>query len=129
MIIETAKWVVVLFGCFIISSGFLMLFKPTKARMIVSKAGSTNFINYTEITIRLCIAIAFIIAADLCKYPNTFAVFGWFMLVTSLILYMVPRKLHHNFSNKSATLLKPMYFRLISPFAFLLGGFIIYNLI
>ncbi|MBA3502590.1 MAG: hypothetical protein H0T65_19670, partial [Deltaproteobacteria bacterium] len=26
--------------------------------------------------------------------PDAFKIFGWFMLVTSLILYFVPRKLH-----------------------------------
>jgi len=40
---------------------------------------------------------------------------------------MVPRKMHHQFSMKSADMLKPIYFQLISPFAFLIGGLIIYN--
>lgn len=127
MILAIAKWVVIFFGLFIICIGFIMLVKPKNARMILRKAGSTNFINYAEITIRLIPAIALILHSDFSKYPEAFKIFGWIMLITSLILYVVPRKLHHKFAMKSADVLKPIYFQLISPFAFLFGGLIIYN--
>jgi uncharacterized membrane protein YfcA len=127
MIVSLAKWTVILFGVFIILVGFLMLFKPSKARSILQKAGSTNLINYSEITIRLIPAIALIIYSDFSKYPIAFKIFGWIMIITSLILYIIPRKTHHKFSMISAAILKPIYFRLISPFAFLLGFLIIYN--
>ena len=127
MVIEIAKWVVIFFGLFIVFIGFIMLVKPQKARATLRKAGSTNFINYAEITIRLIPATALILHSDFSKYPEAFKIFGWIMLITSLILYIVPRKFHHKFSMKSADVLKPIYFQLISPFAFLFGGLIIYN--
>lgn len=127
MVFTLAKWIVLGFGLFIILVGFIMLFKPKKAREILRKAGSTNFINYAEITIRIIPAIALILFADYCKVPIAFIVFGWIMLITSLILYFVPRKLHHKFSMKSADMLKPIYFQFISPFALLFGSLIIYN--
>jgi hypothetical protein len=129
MIIEIAKWIVIIFGVFIIFVGFVMLFVPKKARATLRKAGSSNFINYSEITIRLIPAIALILYSDFSKFPDAFNIFGWVMLITSLILYIVPRKVHHNFSMKSADILKPTYFQLISPFAFLFGGLILYNAI
>jgi uncharacterized membrane protein YfcA len=127
MIIEITKWIVIFFGLFIIFIGFIMLFYPKKARSTLRKAGSTNFINYVEITFRLVPAIALILYSELSKFPDAFQIFGWIMLITSFVLYFVPRKIHHNFSMKSADILKPIYFRLISPFAFLFGGLIIYN--
>ena len=127
MILEIAKWVVIFFGLFIVFIGFIMLVKSKNARTTLRKAGSTNFINYAEITIRLIPATALILHSDFSKYPEAFKIFGWIMLITSLILYVVPRKLHHKFSMKSADVLKPIYFQLISPFAFLFGGLIIYN--
>lgn len=127
MIIEMAKWVVILFGIFIIFIGFVMLTKLIAARNTLRKAGSTNFINYAEITLRLIPAISLIISSDLSKFPIAFKIFGWIMLITSLILYIVPRKIHHQFSMKSADILKPFYFQLISPFALLFGGLILYN--
>lgn len=107
----------------------LMLFNPKKARATLRKAGSTNFINYAEITIRMIPATALIVYSDFSKFPEVFKIFGWFMLVTSWVLYFVPRQLHYNFSNKSADILKPTYFQLISPLSFIIGVIIIYSVI
>jgi protein-S-isoprenylcysteine O-methyltransferase Ste14 len=128
MIIEIAQWIVLFFGVFIVFIGCIMLIYPEKARRILRKAGSTNFINYAEITIRLIPAIALVVCSEFSKFPAAFKVFGGIMLITSLVLYFVPRKIHHQFSVKSAAILTPLYVRLISPLAFLLGGLIIYNL-
>jgi uncharacterized membrane protein YfcA len=91
MIEIVAKWTIIFFGLFFISVGLIMLLKPQKARHILRKAGSTNFINYAEITLRIIPAAALILAADNSKYPDIFKIFGWFMLVTSFVLYFVPR--------------------------------------
>ena len=124
--ITIAKWTIISFGMFILYVGFLMLFAPVKARATLRKAGSTNFINYAEITIRMIPAIGMILYSSYSRYPEVFKVFGWFMLATSIVLYFVPRKVHHSYSLKCADILKPKYFRLLSPFALLLGIGIIY---
>lgn len=121
-----AKSVIIAFGLFIICSGILMLFVPEKARRILRKAGSTNFINYAEITIRIIPAIGLIWTVDFSKFPEFFKVLGWFMLATSLILYFVPRRIHHGYSLKCADIIKPLYFQLISPLAFSFGFILIY---
>jgi len=129
MIILIAQWIVILFGVFLIGIGFIMLLNPKKARSILQRAGSTNFINYAEITIRMIPAISLIFYSDFSHYPLPFKVLGWFMLATSLILYFVPRKAHHHFSLKSADILKPLYIQLLSPFSFLFGLAVIYNVL
>ena len=129
MITIMAKWIVLIFGSFIIIVSFFMLFAPKKVRATLRKAGSTNFINYAEITVRIIPAAAMIIYADFSRFPLAFKVFGSFMLITSFVLYFVPRKIHHRFSMKSADILKPIYFQLISPFALLIGLLIIFNTI
>lgn len=125
MIEIIAKWTVIIFGVFFIGVALLMLFNPQKARSILRKAGSTNFINYAEITIRMIPAAALILSADISKYPQVFKMLGWFMLCTSLVLYFVPRRFHHKFSTNAANLLKPLYFQFISPLAFIIGVLII----
>ena len=119
------KYIVVLFGVFFIVVGLVMLFKPSIAQATLRKAGSTNLINYAEITLRIIPAIGLILAAPVSKYPNFLLVFGWFMLGTSLVLYFVPRRLHHHFSTKAADVLQPIYFQFISPFSILMGLFLI----
>ena len=126
MIIVIAKWTVILFGIFIILVGFLMLFAPQKAREILRKAGSTNVINYTEITLRMIPAAALVLVADFSKFPVFFSVLGWFMLATSMVLYLVPRSMHHQYALRSAEMLSPLYLRLISPLSMFFGGMLIY---
>jgi hypothetical protein len=126
---DVGRWIVILFGVFFIGVSGLILIKPTIARATLRKAGSTYFINYAEITLRMLPAIVLILAAEHAKFPFVFKVFGWFMIFTSLVLYFVPRKWHHQFSNASADVLKPLYFQLISPFAFLIGVLIIHSVI
>jgi hypothetical protein len=125
--IVIAKYIVVLFGIFLIMAGFLMLFAPVKARQILRIAGRTNFINYAEITIRMIPAAGLILYAGYSRSPMFFLILGWFMLITSLVLYFVPRQLHHNYSLKAATIIKPIYFQCISPFAFLFGAYVVYS--
>lgn len=127
--ILTARYLVVLFGVFLISVGFLMLLNPEKARAILRKAGSTNFINYAEITIRMIPAAALIIYANFSKYPEAFKLLGWFMIVTSLLLYLVPRSLHHKYSLYCANILKPNYVRMVAPFSMVFGGILIYSIL
>lgn len=119
------KYIVLLFGVFFIVVGLIMLFKPSIARATLRKAGSTNLINYAEITLRIIPAIGLILAAPVSKYSGFLLIFGWFMLGTSLILYFVPRRLHHHFSTKAADVLQPIYFQFISPFSILIGLFLI----
>ena len=121
-----AKWILFLFGIYIILAGFIMLLKPVKAREILRKAGSTNFINYAEISVRMLVSAAFIGYSEHAKYPDIFHLAGWFMLITSFILYLIPRKMHHSFSLKSAEILKPVYFQIISLFVFAIGLIILY---
>lgn len=124
--IQLARYIVILFAAFLIYVGFLMLLNPVKAREYLRKAGSTNFINYFEITIRMIPAAGLIISAELSKFPEVFSLLGWFMIATSFILYFVPRRLHHHYALWCADILKPAYIRLTAPFSMLFGCAIIY---
>ena len=121
-----AKFIVILFGVFLIGVGLLMFLAPKKAREYLKKAGSTNFINYAEITIRMIPAAGLVIYSDFSKYPEIFKLLGWFMIATSIILYFVPRSVHHKYALWCADLLKPKYIKLLSPFSILFGVTIIY---
>ena len=128
MVITIVKYILIAFGLFFILTGILMLVKPNKARAILRQAGSTNFINYTEISIRMIPATALILYANFSKCPEIFTLFGWFMLGTSLVLFFVPRKWHHQLSLKFADKLQPQYFQIISPFAIIIGLSLLYCL-
>lgn len=121
-----SRGIVILFGCFILLAGCVMLLSPNKARIILRKAGSTNLINYAEISLRMIPAVAMILYADASKNALFLNYLGWIMLITSVILFGIPRSIHHKFSLKSADILKPLYFRFIAPLAFGFGVYLIY---
>ena len=116
-----------IFGLFLISVGGLMLINPHKALAILRKAGSTPLINYGELIVRMIPAAAMIIAADESAYPEAFRLLGWFMIATSIVLMIIPRKWHHGYALKSADILKLTYLRFLAPLSMLFGGLIIYS--
>ncbi|NNJ89508.1 MAG: hypothetical protein HKP53_08900 [Eudoraea sp.] len=121
-----AKYIVVAFGAFIIGVGILMLVYPQKAREILKKAGSTPLINYGELIVRMIPAAGLILAAPVSKYPQFFALLGWFMIGTSIFLMLLPRKYHHAYALKCADILTPTLIRAIAPASFIFGGFLLY---
>ena len=124
--LQVSKYIVILFGIFLIGVGLLMLIRPKKARGYLRKAGSTNFINYAEITIRIIPATGLVLYSELSKQPEIFRVLGWFMIATSLVLYFVPRRIHHKYALWCAEILTPVYIRITSPFSIFFGCAIIY---
>jgi len=124
-----AQYIVILFGVFLIGVGLLMLVNPTKSRAYLRLAGSTNLINYAEITIRMLPAAGLVLYSDYSKFPEMLRYLGWFMIGTSLVLYFVPRRLHHGYAMKCADILTPSLIRLISPFSILFGTGIIYSVL
>lgn len=115
-----AKYIVILFGIFLIGVGFLMLLKPEKARAYLRMAGSTALINYTEITVRMIPAAGLVLVSEFSKFPTLFSYLGWFMIATSLVLYFVPRSMHHRYALLCADVLTPTLIRVVSPFSMLL---------
>lgn len=124
--IVIANFIIILFGFFLVFSGFLMFLKPEKVRGIIGKAGSTYFINYAELGIRLLIGIAFIVLSLYSIYELYFKIFGYFLIGSAIILMCVPIKIHHNFSKNAAKKLKPIYLKICAPFSFFFGCIIIY---
>ena len=124
-----AKYIVMLFAIFLIGVGLLMLLKPTKAREYLRKAGSTNLVNYAEITIRMIPAAGLVLYSDYTKFPDILKYLGWFMILTSVVLYFVPRRIHHQYALSCAKILKPQLIRIASPFSILFGIGIIYSVL
>lgn len=121
-----AKCIIILFGLFLVYAGFLMFFKPEKVRTIIGKAGSTYFINYTELGIRLIIGISFLISTIYSNYELQFTVIGYFLMISALLLMLVPIKMHNNFAKNAAEKLKPTYLKICAPFAILFGFLVLY---
>jgi uncharacterized protein YjeT (DUF2065 family) len=118
--------IVLLFGLFLVWSGFMMFLNPTKVKQIIAKAGSTYFINYFELGTRLVIGFAFINVVS--KFGEIYKVFGYFLTISAIILMLIPIKLHNGFSVKAAEKLKPIYLKFFGPISAIVGLLVIYGL-
>ncbi|WP_445716789.1 hypothetical protein [Flavobacterium sp.] len=116
-----SKSIIICFGVFLIYSGFLMFLNPEKARNIIGKAGSTFVINYGELVTRLVLGLSFVICAKINPYEQYFNIFGYFLIISAVILMLTPMKTHHKFSTKAAETLKPIYLRICAPFSIAFG--------
>jgi len=124
-----AQILVVLSGIWLMAVGILMLVKPQSAIRYIGKAASTNFINYTELTLRGIGGIALVLFAELSKFPELLNIFGMVLIITTVILFFVPRKWHSQYATWCSNNLTAPLVRIVSPFSFTLGIFLIYAVI
>ncbi len=119
--------ILALFSLFLVWSGVMMFFKPNKVKNIIGLAGSTLFVNYAELSIRLVIGIAFVFVKT--KYKLTYSYIGYFLIISALILMLVPIKKHNKFSLYASEKLKPIYLKFFAPISILMGILIIYGIL
>lgn len=117
--------ILTLFALWLIGLGIWAMFQPRLALIGLSKMGSTNLINYTELGLRLIVGWAFIGGASLFKLPQASMIFGWFLVATSIILILIPRGWHHAYALYWSNRLKPWSVRLFMPFSISFGVFLI----
>jgi len=86
------------FALWLISIGIWSLIYPHAALKALSKMGSTNLINYTELGLRLIVGLAFLGGASIFQYPQISRIIGWFLVATSIILMIIPRGWHHAYA-------------------------------
>ena len=118
--------IVILAAIWLIGVSIFMFAMPQIALKYLAKFASTNMINYGEITLRMIAGVAFVQFAPHSKFPLSFQSFGWILIVTSAILYLVPRKWHSAYAVYWSDNLTPLMVRLVSPLSLVAGVFLIY---
>ena len=121
-----AHCLVVLSSVWLIGVSLFMMTKPQTALVYLGKMASTNLINYTEITIRIIVGIAFVVFASHSRFPMMLEVFGWILVVTSLVLYFIPRKWHSAYAVFWSKKLTPLMTRLAGLIGLAAGIFLLY---
>lgn len=120
-------YIVFIFGLFLIWSGFMMFLNPEKVKKIIATAGSTYFINYTELILRLLVGFACINVKT--HFELVYTVFGYFLVFSAFVLMLIPIKKHNGFSVKASAMLKPLYLKMLSPISVIVGILVIYGII
>lgn len=118
VLIAAASWLAAI--------GVLMAARPERALRILSLTGSTQRINLTELGLRMAAGIALIVRSDVSRYPGAFALCGWFVVGSSLVLMMIPRRWHAGYARWWVRHLPLWSVRAIAPFSLLAGAGLVY---
>ena len=113
-----------MFGLWLIGLGVWAMAKPGAALYGLSLMGSTNLINFTELGLRFLVGLAFVDGVELFERPQGVVIFGWFLMVTSIILVLIPRRWHAAYAVFWAKKLTPRSVRLFMPFSISFGLFL-----
>jgi hypothetical protein len=119
-------WLIVLCGGWLIGIGVFIFVRPNSALSCLAKMASTNVINYTEISLRMLAGFAFLQYAEASRFPQGLYVCGWFLVVTSGILFLVPRKWHAAYAVYWSQKLSPPIIRICSPVSIGCGALLMF---
>lgn len=120
---------VIVFGLWLIAVGVLAAARPRVALRFLGKAASTNLINYGELSLRLIAGAAFVLSAEVSRFPTVFLVFGWFVVASSIAMMLIPRRWHARYAVWWAGHLSPAAVRFAAPLSWAFGAFVIYAMV
>ncbi|WP_203294744.1 hypothetical protein [Maricaulis parjimensis] len=109
----SALWLVFVAG--------LMAVAPHRALAALRAAGSTWTLQIGEHVLRGLAGLCLIGVADGSRAPTVFLVAGSFILATSVLILLLPRRWHHAYAVAWAERISPLAMRCLAPFS-LAGG-------
>lgn len=119
---QTASLILVLFSAaWLLFVGGLMLFRPDDCLRWLSQMASTWRINVTELGLRGLAGAALVVRSPSSKMPEVFEIGGWFIVATSVILLLIPRRWHAAYAVWWSNKLSSAQVRLASPFSAVFG--------
>jgi hypothetical protein len=113
-------------GVWLIGAAVFMAFGPERALLVLRLTASSRLINNVEQGLRLAAGAALILRSPASKLPAAFEVAGWFIVLSSLMLLVLPLRWHSAYAIWWADRLPPMAVRLVAPLSALAGVGLIY---
>jgi hypothetical protein len=113
-------------GTWLIVTGAFMAFWPKRALHVLSLTASTRTVNNVEQGLRLLAGVALILRAPASKLPQAFEIAGWFIVLSSRILLVLPLRWHSAYACWWADRLAPVVVRAVAPLSGLAGLGLIY---
>lgn len=126
---EVAQILVTLSGIWLIAVSLLMFVNPRSAIQYISKAASINFINYSELAMRGIWGVVLVLFAEFSKFPEILKIFGIILIITTAMLFSVPRKWHARYAIWCSNNLTVSLVRMVAPFSLVFGVFLIYAVV
>ena len=124
MINLLASILVWLTGLYLISFALVMLLAPARAKRFLGGFANSAFTHYLELGLRLIAGVAILLYAPQMLFSNFFVIFGWILVVTTVVLFAVPWQWHQRFAQWGVPY-ATRNLRLVAGASFVFGGFVI----
>lgn len=121
MLAEIARYGVIAAGLWLMLVAGWMAIRPAACRAILAKMGSTPLIHYGEHGVRALAGLCLIGAADASNAPLILTVAGGFIVVSSIVIALAPRRWHAAYAGWWAERLPLVAYQALSPVS-LIGG-------
>ncbi len=123
--------VVIATGLWLVAVAFLMALRPRYSlrlleRMSVNLSASNWRLNLTEQGLRLLAGAALIVHAAASKLPQVFAIAGWFVVLSSILILLMPIRWHGAYGMWWRQRLTPLCVRALSAIPVIAGTGLIY---
>lgn len=100
MIEILASAIIVLAALYLLGLAVASFLAPSRAARFLNGFAGSARVHFLEMLARLIVGGAFVVHAPHMLYPNAFLLFGWVLVVTSIILLLLPWRWHHRFAQK-----------------------------
>jgi hypothetical membrane protein len=121
-ITDLSRLIVQLFAVWLIGVAGLCLLRPGLALKALEAMGSTPFIHFGEHALRALVGLALIGVADATTWPQAFFWAGVFIVGSSALIAIAPRRWHHAYAKFWARHLPPWSLQAMAPFTVVAGG-------
>ncbi len=123
---SAALFAIMLAGLWLAGVGLLMAMRPERFLHYLRRTAATCRINASEQGLRLLAGAALVVRAEASKLPPVFEAGGWFIILSSIALLVIPLRIHAGYAIFWADTLKPGVVRAIAPISAALGFGLIY---
>ncbi len=101
MIDLLAGAVIVAAGLYLIALGISCFFRPSSAAKFLLGHASSGLLHYLELSLRVIVGASFVRKAPSLPYSDVFNLFGWVLIITTAVLFLVPWQWHRKFTLKA----------------------------
>ena len=116
---------VLLVGLWLLGFAVWVLVAPARARVLLSRFAGSFRAHLIEMVLRIVAGWGFIQYAPAMRFPAVAEIFGWVLVVSSVVLLLLPWRLHNRFAAR----VMPFVYRHIAIYAVLscaLGALVLY---
>ena len=108
-------------GLYLIALGISCFVRPRSTATFLLGHASSGFTHYLELALRVLLGVCLVQRAPSLRYPAVIELFGWVLLITTALLFLIPWRWHQQFALKAVPLAL-RHIRLLGASSIALGG-------